>query len=183
MSRTGSPTWAALAVSGALALSLVSCGSGDPTDDRVLVTAARRKAAPELSGQTLDGESFDLVTLRGRVVVLNVWGSWCAPCKKEQPDLVRAAADLADERVAFVGINVRDKRANALAHNRKYAVTYPSLSDQGFRLVSRFKGIGPQAVPSTILVDRQGRVAAVLFGATNHAELMSLASRLAAEPG
>jgi thiol-disulfide isomerase/thioredoxin len=182
MTRTGRPWWGAVAVSGALALGVAACGSEDTPDGRVLIAAGRREAAPPLSGQTLGGESFNLVTLRGRVVVLNVWGSWCAPCKKEQPDLVRAAADLADDQVAFVGINVRDKRASALAHNRRYEVTYPSLYDEGFRLVSRFKGIGPQAVPSTILVDRAGRVAAVLFGSTDHAELTALAERLVAEP-
>lgn len=181
MTRTGRPAWVVLAVSGAFALALASCGSTDAPDGRVLIAIGRRDAAPPLSGQTLDGEAFDLVTLRGRVVVLNVWGSWCAPCKKEQPDLVRAAADLADERVAFVGINVRDKRASALAHNRRYGVTYPSLYDEGFRLVSRFKNIGPQAVPSTILVDREGRVASVLFGSTSYTELTDIVRRLIAE--
>lgn len=185
MSRTSRPARVVLAASLALGPGAVGCRSGGstggPSDERVLVAADRREAAPSLSGQTLDGEPFDLMTLRGRVVVLNVWGSWCGPCKKEQPDLVRAAADLADERVAFVGINVRDKRASALAHNRRYGVTYPSLYDEGFRLVSRFKNVGPQAVPSTILIDPQGRVAAVLFGSTDHDELTTLAGRLAAE--
>jgi thiol-disulfide isomerase/thioredoxin len=186
MTRTSRPARAVLAACGLLLLSAVGCRSGGGRDgdvaERVLVAANRRTAAPALTGQTLEGETFDLLRLRGQVVVINVWGSWCAPCKKEQPDLVRAAADLAGERVAFLGINVRDKRASALAHNRRYAVTYPSLHDEGFRLVSRFKGIGPQAVPSTILVDRKGRIAAVLFGSTDHAELTSLAGRLAAEP-
>jgi len=151
---------------------------GDGT--AALVAAADRRPAPTLRGTTLDGESLDVGALRGSVVVLNVWGSWCAPCKKEQPDLQRAAEDLAADGVRFVGINVRDRTTgNALAHYRRYGVTYPSIFDPSARLVARFRDLPPTAIPATIVIDRDGRVAARVLGATSYDEILALVRRIA----
>jgi thiol-disulfide isomerase/thioredoxin len=162
---------------------LGACGGGgaDVAAARSLIAPDARRAAPTVAGETLTGEPLDLASLRGSVVVLNVWGSWCPPCKKEQPDLVAAADDLADDGVRFVGIAVKDSVANAAAHNRRYQVPYPSLFDPGLRLVSRFRDLPPTAVPSTVIVDRQGRVAALLIGSTTREELVRLAGALAEE--
>jgi len=138
-----------------------------------------RRPAPNLRGTTLNGAALDVADLRGSVVVLNVWGSWCAPCKKEQPDLQRAADALAAEGVRFVGINVRDRTTgNALAHNRRFAVTYPSLFDPSARLVARFRDLPPSAIPTTVVLDRDGRVAARVLGATSYDELVALVRRV-----
>lgn len=157
-------------------------GSGFRVGDgsATLVVEDDRRPAPTLRGRTLDGQSFDVADLRGSVVVLNVWGSWCAPCKKEQPELQRAAVDLAPDGVRFVGINVRDRTTgNALAHNRRYAVTYPSLFDPSAKLVARFRDLPPSAIPATIVLDREGRIAARVLGATSYDELVDLARRVA----
>ena len=157
-------------------------GSGFRVGDgtATLVLADERRPAPTLRGTTLDGESLDVASLRGSVVVLNVWGSWCAPCKKEQPELQRAAEDLAGEGVRFVGINVRDRtKGNALAHNRRFGVTYPSFFDPSARLVARFADLPPSAIPTTVVIDRDGRVAARVLGSTSYDELVDLVRRVA----
>lgn len=152
--------------------------AGDGTS--TLVAMEDRRPAPTLRGSTLDGDLLDVADLRGSVVVLNVWGSWCAPCKKEQPDLQRASDTLAVEGVRFVGINVRDRtKGNALAHNRRYAVTYPSLFDPSAKLVARFRDLPPSAIPTTVVLDREGRVAARVLGSTSYDELVDLVRRVA----
>ena len=178
---------------GLATLALVACqggdtGAGSPVGGSgfrvgdgtaTLVVADDRRPAPTLRGSTLDGTSLDVADLLGSVVVLNVWGSWCGPCKKEQPDLQRAADQLAPEGVRFVGINVRDRtRGNALAHNRRYDVTYPSLFDPSARLVARFDDLPPSAIPTTVVLDRQGRIAARVLGATSYDELVDLVRRV-----
>jgi len=150
-------------------------GGGSAT----VVPAADRCPAPTLRGTTLDGTPLDVADLRGSVVVLNVWGSWCAPCKKEQPDLQHAADDLAADGVRFVGINVRDRtKGNALAHVRRYAVTYPSLFDPSAKMVARFRDLPASAIPTTVVLDREGRIASRVLGATSYAELIDLVGRI-----
>lgn len=157
-------------------------GSGFRVGDgtATVVPAERRRPAPVLRGRGLDGAPLDLSDLRGSVVVLNVWGSWCAPCKKEQPDLQRAADALAPRGVRFLGINVRDRSpGNALAHVRRYRVTYPSFFDARMTLVARFRDLPPTAIPSTLVIDSEGRVAARMLGATSYDELMLVVGRVA----
>ena len=150
---------------------------GDGT--ATVVPEADRCPAPTLRGTTLEGTPLDVADLRGSVVVLNVWGSWCAPCKKEQPDLQRAADDLTASGVRFVGINVRDRtKGNALAHVRRYRVTYPSLFDPSAKLVARFRDVPASAIPTTVVLDRDGRIAARVLGATSYAELVDVARRV-----
>jgi len=150
---------------------------GDGT--ATLLALDERRSAPPLRGTTLEGVPFDVADLRGSIVVLNVWGSWCAPCKKEQPDLQRVATDLGSDGVRVVGINVRDRtKGNALAHVRRYNVTYPSLFDPSSRLVGRFDDLPPTAIPSTLILDRDGRVAARVIGGTTYDELVALVRRV-----
>lgn len=126
---------------------------------------AARTAMPAVSGVTIEGEPIDLADLRGRVVVLNVWGSWCVPCREEAPDLARVSRETRDQGVRFVGIDVRDNPAAARAFARSFRIPYPSIDDQSGRILAAFAGVVPvSAVPSTIFVDRQGRIAARVVG-------------------
>ncbi|MDP9443447.1 MAG: TlpA family protein disulfide reductase [Actinomycetota bacterium] len=140
-----------------------------------LLEPAQRAAAPEVSGQTLDGERVALSDFAGSVVVLNVWGSWCGPCRSEAPELVAAAGRLAGDGVQFLGVNVRDdgQRARALAFVRRYGVPYPSLYDPDG---STLLGIEPRpaAIPSTVVIDRAGRVAALVLGEVDESTLVAL---------
>ncbi|MCF2532494.1 TlpA family protein disulfide reductase [Yinghuangia soli] len=114
-----------------------------------------------MSGPTLDGSTLDLASLQGRIVVVNVWGSWCAPCRREIPDLQRGHEAYQDKGVSFVGIDTRDDAAQAKSFIASSRVTYPNLVDDGSgSLVAKLVGIVPlQAVPATVIVDRTGKVA------------------------
>ncbi|MFC5728968.1 MULTISPECIES: TlpA disulfide reductase family protein [Nocardioides] len=158
----------------ALLLLVAGCsdvnGTGDleyvAGDGRVVEVAASDREDPvEISGTTVQGEPLDLTDLRGRVVVLNVWWSGCGPCRTEMPMLVQAAQELGEEEVAFVGINIRDLAPeNAAAFERDRGVDYPSLYDPGSETLLRLGSYAPYAPPATVILDRDGRVAALING-------------------
>ncbi len=158
----------------------VNGGAGTTVDPRVLfIAAADRKAGPALSGTLLDGTPFDLSTWAGKPVVVNVWGSWCGPCKDEQPGLVSAATRLTPAGVQFIGLDQKDSVANALAHNRHFGVRYPSLSDTSGRQLLTFRGlIPPAAIPSTVVLDAQHRVAAVKIGRTTATTVVTMVAQV-----
>ncbi|MGW1161266.1 TlpA family protein disulfide reductase [Streptomyces sp. NPDC002513] len=175
--RSRSRRRAALATAGAAvaALALSACGSGGTSggsgqtnfitgkDGIATVKKGDRAAAPDLSGTTIDGQKLDVASYKGKVVVINVWGSWCPPCRAEATNFVKVAQDTADKGVQFVGINTRDTSTEpARAFEKQYGVTYPSLYDPTGRLMLRFKKgtLNPQAIPSTLVLDRDGRIAA-----------------------
>lgn len=151
------------------------------TGDDGLIAVADRQPAPALSGTTLDGERLDLADLRGQVVVLNFWASWCAPCRAEAPTLNEVARTTADKGVRFVGINVKDELGSARAFERNQEVVYPSLHDQPGRLLLRFRKVVPQTPPTTLVLDRQGRIAAFFAGAVRISDLLPPVERIAAE--
>jgi thiol-disulfide isomerase/thioredoxin len=126
-----------------------------------VIKAADRKPAPELTGTTLDGGSFSLAELRGNVTVVNVWASWCSPCRAEAPGLQKVSTELAGHGVRFVGIDTRDTNDNARAFERRFGITYPSIVDEDGALLLRFKEtLPPQAIPTTLVIDKDGRMAA-----------------------
>ena len=134
-----------------------------------------RPKVPALEGSTLDGDQFDLADLAGNVVVINVWGSWCAPCRAETPELVRVARETADQGVRFVGIDTRDNLAAAKAFSAENKVPYPSVFDEDGRAPLPFGGIIViSAVPSTIVVDRDGNIAARIIGPVTYNTLSGL---------
>ena len=130
------------------------------------VKAADRKQPGEVSGRTLDGEQVSLSDFRGKVVVVNVWGSWCGPCRAEAPMLARASRDLASKGVVFLGIDSRDPSKDAAkAFVRRFDIPYASLYDQQGGTLLAFRGtLTPNSVPSTVVVDPQGRVAGSVLG-------------------
>lgn len=149
-----------------------------------VVPAAERAAAPTLQGPRLGGGEVSLAELRGKVVVLNVWGSWCPPCRAEAPTLQRVAADMRPQGVRFLGINVRDNDDAALAFEREYDISYPSLVDRDNSALLRFRDtLPPTAIPSTLVIDRQGRVAARALGPVTEQRLRGMVDAvLAGEP-
>jgi len=150
----------------------------------VEVAAEDRKAPVEGGGETLEGDRFELADHRGDVVVVNVWGSWCAPCRKEAPLLV-AAADELPEGTVLVGIDIRDNADYARAFQRSYEVPYPSISDPGSQTLLRFPTpVNPRDIPSTVVLDRQGRVAALIRGELpSKLTLLEVVEEVAAEDG
>jgi thiol-disulfide isomerase/thioredoxin len=129
------------------------------------LAAADRRKPGAVEGETLEGEPVSLASYAGKVVVVNVWGSWCAPCRSEADDLAEAYRRLSPDGVVFLGINTRDPgRDTALAFQRTHHVPYPSIFDPGGRSLLAFHGtLPPNAIPSTLVLDEQGRVAASIL--------------------
>jgi thiol-disulfide isomerase/thioredoxin len=141
-----------------------------------------RPAAPDVRGQTLSGAPFRLAADRGSVVVLNFWGSWCAPCRREAPALASLARRF--PQVHFIGDDVHDSPAAAEAFQRAFNVGYPSLNDPGEQVALAFRGaVPPQAIPTTLVIDRSGRIAAVVFGEVSYVSLRALIERVLGGPG
>ena len=130
-------------------------------------------------------EPLALADYRGQVVVVNVWGSWCAPCRSEAPMLADAARDLAKQDVAFVGIDSRDpSRSAAQAFVRRFDVPYPSIYDQQGSTLLAFRGtLTPNAIPSTVILDREGRVAASVLGEITRTTLYDLVEEVGGVDG
>jgi thiol-disulfide isomerase/thioredoxin len=137
-----------------------------------------------LSGESLlhPGTTVGLEAFPGRVVVLNIWGSWCGPCRAEATDLAFVGRQTADDGVSVLGVDVRDDRAAATDFVRDRRITYDSVFDPPARTLVALRGYPRNTVPSTIVLDRQHRVAAVYLTAIRVPELIPLVQRLAAEP-
>lgn len=173
------------------AVLLVGCGSRSSGEQGfvagdgsiVVLPVEQRRPAPELAGELLSGGALSTADLAGAVVVVNVWASWCAPCRAEAPDLQAVWDATADGGVQFVGLNTRDSQAAARSFVRRFELTYPQLLDPDGRLQLLFRDtLPPQAIPSTIVVDKQGRVAARALGAVSQSTLLGLIEPLVREP-
>ncbi len=165
----------------AAGMKIQSATAGDETGLTRWAPGERRKA-PVLRGRTLTGSALSTARFRGSIVVLNAWGSWCAPCREEAPDLRRAAEDSSAQGVQFIGIDTRDNDAAARAFVREFQIPYPSLVDDKGKLLLRLRNtVPPQAIPSTILLDDRGRVAARVVGRITYSTLRGLLDDLIAE--
>ena len=139
-------------------LVLVTRLQGQPPARSVLLNGP----APPLAGTTLDGDAFDLTEWRGQVVLVNVWASWCVPCQQEQPLLVSSYREFAPRGLQIVGINVRDKPAEARAFMQKFGqAPWPSVQDPDGR---RAVDWGTFALPETYLVGPSGTILAKAVG-------------------
>jgi thiol-disulfide isomerase/thioredoxin len=146
-----------------------------------VIPVAERPPAPALRGTTLDGEQLDLADLRGSVVVLNFWASWCAPCRAEAKNLVAVAEQTAADGVRFVGVNIKDDEVPARVFEDNVGVPYPSIHDQKGEVLLRFRQLVPTTPPTTLLVDRQGRIAGRFIQAVTETELLGPVQVLARE--
>jgi thiol-disulfide isomerase/thioredoxin len=146
-----------------------------------LIPAAGRQPAPPFTGELLDGTAFDSASLDGDIVVMNFWGSWCAPCRIETPEFQAVHTDVADSGIAFLGVDVKDQRQLAQAFVDEVGATYPSLFDPRGEVALAFRGFPANVVPSTILIDRNGRVAAVYVAVVPEENLRKALDLLLAE--
>lgn len=146
-----------------------------------LIPIDARQSAPAFTGELLDGTGFDSTSLAGDVVVLNFWGSWCAPCRVESPEFQAVYTDVAEAGVAFLGVAVRDQRQLAQAFVDDFQITYPSLFDPSGEIALAFRGFPANVVPTTLVLDRDNRVAAVYVSAVAEADLRAGLTTLLAE--
>jgi thiol-disulfide isomerase/thioredoxin len=138
-----------------------------------------RPQAPTVSGATISGQELSLARYHGDTIVLNFWGSWCAPCRAEAPALAQLARNLAPKHVKFVGVDIRDQPDSARAFMQTFNVGYPSLNDPGDEIALEFHStVPPAAIPTTLVIDGSGRIAARIFGASSYAELQALISKV-----
>ena len=141
-----------------------------------------RPTAPDVSGMTLAGARFRLSADRGSVVVMNFWGSWCTPCREEAPALGALARHFTGTGVRFIGVDIRDDPASADAFMRTFRIGYPSLNDPNDMVALDFSGtVPPAGIPTTLVIDRSGRVAARIVGPATYSGLRVLITQAAAE--
>jgi thiol-disulfide isomerase/thioredoxin len=137
-----------------------------------VIPAAERATAPEFSGTLLGGGAFSSEELSGDVAVLNFWGSWCGPCRVETPEFQAVYADVRDDGVQFLGLNVKETSEQfALAFVERFGIEFPSLYDPRGEVALAFRDYPATAIPSTIVLDRQGQVAAVYTGEVSQENL------------
>jgi thiol-disulfide isomerase/thioredoxin len=151
--------------------------SGDGSITRI--APGQREPAPVLAGTDLDGDPLDSSAFAGTIVVYNVWGSWCAPCRAEAGALVKAAART-DGTAQFIGINTRDLDPGpARAFVRTHDIGFPSFYDPRGELLLLFGGVlSPSAIPTTLVVDAEGRMAARVLGEVSEATLVGLITEI-----
>ena len=174
---------------------LTGCSSGSADDGgfqfvapggqtQITYPEAQRRPLAPIAGDSLlaTGQEISSAQSRGQVVVVNIWGSWCGPCRGEAPALEQVAAASAPRGVTFLGVDVRDDRAAAADFVRSRGITYPSIFDPPGRSLLALSGYPRNAVPSTIVLDRAHRVAAVFLTAVLASDLQPVVDRIAAEP-
>ncbi|MFD6563494.1 TlpA family protein disulfide reductase [Micromonospora profundi] len=179
--------WTAGLLAAVATVALAGCTSAQGREKTCTTTAEgiiecapdQRSAPPKLAGELLTGGTYDISEARGQVVVVNFWGSWCAPCRAEADDLEAVYQATKGSGVSFLGINVQDQRDKAKAFEEG-RVTYPSLFDPASRLALDLD-IPPNTVPATVVLDREGRVAVVIRAAVKQEGLRPIVERVAGE--
>jgi cytochrome c biogenesis protein CcmG/thiol:disulfide interchange protein DsbE len=159
----------AVVVGGALSIGLL-VGSPDGGEGGAQVTpVAKRKAAPELDGEWLVPPPVRLAELRGQLVVVNFWASWCVPCREEAPDLARFDREMRGKAV-LIGVDVQDARRDARAFIREFGWRFRNVRDPRGMLGERYRLVG---LPTTFLIDRNGRIARTLAGPQSYEKLVA----------
>ncbi len=169
-----------------LAVTLTGCGGGGSSvaeesfvsgDGAItFIKADARKIAPTISGMTLSGQTYTYQ--KNKVAVVNVWASWCSPCRAEEPTLSALSRTFSD--VQFIGILTRDNPVNAEAFSRKRGTPYPTLIDDSI-LIGFSKSLPANAIPTTVIIDRNGKVASRVSGVVTVASLTQLIEEVRAE--
>jgi peroxiredoxin len=148
-----------------------------------VISVDERASAPEFGGTLLEtGDRFQSSQLVGQVAVLNFWGSWCAPCRVETPEFSDIALDYSAAGVQFLGIDVKETDEQfARAFIDRYSISFPSLYDPRGEVALAFRGYPANAIPSTIVLDTDGRVAAVYTGTVSKENLRTVIDRVLGE--
>lgn len=154
----------------------------DATPKGEVIPEPDRRTPGNVSGELLDGTGqYSLADDRGKVVVVNLWGAWCAPCKVETPQFQQVYLDTQADGVQFVGFDVKDTRDKAEAFVEDNQITYPMVYDQATKVALQLGNLPVAGLPLTVLVDKQGRVAAAYVGITQPSKLKPAIATLVAE--
>jgi peroxiredoxin len=145
------------------------------------IALGHRHDVPQVSGTTLQGQHFDLAAWRGKVVVVNFWASNCGPCVAEADAFEQVYENDKSRGVEFLGIDVRDDKYQATRFEADHHVGYPSLFDPSNLIALHFRGMPPNATPTTIVLDRAGRITARQSGEIYFTQLRDLVNRVLSE--
>jgi thiol-disulfide isomerase/thioredoxin len=151
--------------------------TGSSSVDRLGLTTfpvGSRPVIPAMSGRTLQGQTFSSTQFLGDVVVVNVWASWCEPCREESGTLAKMSQTLANQHVHFIGLDEADTRSAAIKFSASVGASYIQIFDQDSSVLARLKILPVKAIPSTMVLDAEGRVAGRVIGGVSAAELSSL---------
>jgi len=182
----------ALAVAALIGVTSCATASGGTNDEQtnyvdghsVLTTyqPAHRTLAPAVNGTDLDGKPLDLARYAGKVVVLNFWASWCPPCRSEAPALEQVASDTRALGVQFVGVDIRESGTSDGVHFvTAHKIDYPSFVDQSSRIALLFRASGVSTPPTTLVIDRHGRIAARGLSEMTYSQLLPVVQAVARE--
>lgn len=169
----------------ALLLALTACGRTQPDVDLSQVGATEfaledRQAAPSIAGPSLaTGGDVAATDSIGNVTVINAWASWCAPCLTEMPilaDVQRAFPD-----VRFLGLNALDDATSAMQFVEDVRVPFDSIRDPDGEILASLPGVPPRALPSSLVIDKQGRIAATIIGPVKEGQIDAILQRLESE--
>jgi thiol-disulfide isomerase/thioredoxin len=188
--------WRLVVAGVASVLALTACSTGSNAVDQTsaakyryvgvtqrgnVIPVGQRRLSGEVRQQLINGGDFRLSSLRGKVVVLNFWASWCGPCKMESPHLQAVSERQKAHGVQFVGIDIKDEKQAALAFVHDFGVTYPIVYDEPARSALQIGGIPTRGLPTTVVIDKHGKVAAIYTGALFEADIEPIVMKLEAE--
>ncbi len=161
----------------------VTTPAGDSAESVGITTYAQgqRPQLPAVSGATLDGSNLALSSLQSHVVVLNVWASWCEPCRTESPALAKVAKQTAALGVRFVGIDEQDRADSARSFAASAGASYPHLIDPDGTMLASLRLVPRAGIPSTLVLDGTGLVAARIIGPVDGRTLESLVRTIVAQ--
>jgi peroxiredoxin len=160
---------------GALAVNHFAAGSNTSAGNTVEYAAGHRPLVPDFTATSLTGIPIKLSSYRGKILVLNFWGSWCAPCIAEAPTLEAAYEQYHPQGVDFLGDDLDDTVPNALSFIRSENISYPSINDPSYAVVQQFSQAAlVRDPPTTAVIDKTGHVVGMILGGVDIGELAIL---------